>query len=197
MKNRIYTKEEVAQLLERTADLQRQEGRGEVERQGLTLKELETIASEAGLNAGFLRQAADELDQPHRSLFESSSGTTATHVFAERWVPGRFTPDAWEDIVAELRHRFDTTAGMSMGMPHLGLSTTETIGRTAEWRHTTMWGVETRIMMRQSGDRVRVRLSRKLGWASPGIEAFVFSSIPAVIAAFAAGISTGMLLWWV
>lgn len=195
LKQRIYTSEEIAALLERTADLQRQSSGSTRDHQGLSLDELEMIASEAGLEPVLLRQAAAELDQPHRSLFETSSGTSSTHVFAERWVPGRFTNELWEDIVAELRHRFDSTMGLSIGMPHIGLSTTETIGRTAEWRHTNAWGVETRIMMRQSGDRVRIRLSRKVGWASPVMEGLLISIIPVGFAALTAGVATESVLW--
>ena len=42
----------------------------------------------------------------------------------ERRVPGTLTPEAWEDVVAELRHRFDTDLGAMWGMPHYGASTT-------------------------------------------------------------------------
>lgn len=195
MKERIYTREEVATLLERTTDLQRQAGPDVRDRQGLTLEELEAIASEAGLEPHLLRQAATELDQPHRSLFETSSGTTNTHVLAERWVPGRFTAELWEDIVAELRHRFDSDMGRMMGAPQMGIGVTESIGRTAEWRHTSLTGIETRIMMRQRGDRVRVRLSRKVGWASPLTEAFVISAVPAGLALLAAGAATESIFW--
>ena len=117
MPDRIYTEQEVAALLERAAELQAQAARRNEHRPGLSLAELEDVAAEAGLDPSLLRQAAGELDEPGRPLLDRSAGTTATHVSVERRVPGTFTPEAWEDVVAELRHRFDTDMGKMWGMP--------------------------------------------------------------------------------
>ena len=187
MAHRTYTEQEVAALMERAAELQMQTARQTGRKPGLTLAELETIAREAGLDPSFLQQAATELDAPSRSLFESSTGTSATHVFVERWVPGTLTPEVWEDLVAELRHRYDTDMGKMWGVPGYGTSKTEHVGRTAEWRHTSMSGIETRVMVRPRGDGLRIRLSQRVGWGSSIAEAATYGAGSAGIAAAIAG----------
>lgn len=185
MKKRTYTEDEVAALLERAAELQAQVARRKDHAPGLTLSELETIATEAGLDPTLLRQAAAELEEPGPTLFDASTGTTATQIIEERWVPGPLTQDAWEEIVVELRQRFDTSTGASMGMPMYGVSTTEQIGRTVEWKHLSMSGVETRVMIRPRGNGVRIRASQRVGWGSPMAESFTYGGF---LAAFTAGI---------
>ena len=177
MSDRVYTEEEVRALLERAAELQAQTARQAGDRPGLTLEELQTIASDAGLDPALLRRAAAELDEPGRSLLESSTGTSATHVFVERWVPGPLVPETWEDMVAELRHRFDTDLGRMMGMPGYGVSSTEQIGRTVEWKHTSLSGVETRVMVRERDGGTRIRLSQRVGWASATAESATYGAL--------------------
>ncbi len=190
MAERIYTEKEVTALLERAAELQVQAARHDDGRPGLTLPELETIAQEAGLDPALLRQAAQELDAPNRSLFDVPARASATHVYEERWVPGTLTMDEWEDIVAELRHRFDTDLAKAMGLPGYGVGTTEQIGRTLEWKHTSMSGIETRLMIRQQGEGLRLRMSQHLGWGSMMTEACTYGSFLALLPAFVAGAIT-------
>lgn len=174
MAQRIYTEREVTALLERAAALQQHSARQDEARPGLTLPEIEAIAAEAGLDPSLLRQAARELDAPASPNHGAPPGTTATHVFVERWVPGTLSEEAWEDVVAELRHRYDTDLGAMMGMPGYGRSLTERIGRSVEWRHTSMAGIETRVMIRPRGEGLHVRLSQRVGWGSPLAESLVY-----------------------
>lgn len=187
MKDRTYSEEEVAALLERTAELQVQTARRQEHRPGLTLEELAAVAGEAGLDPALLRQAAAELDEPGRTLFESSTGTTSTHLFVERWVPGPLVPEAWEDVVAELRHQFDTDLGGMFGMPGYGVGSAEQVGRTVEWKHTSMAGIETRVMIRPRGDGLRIRLSQRVGLGSSLAEAFIYGTILAFFSALIVG----------
>lgn len=174
MAQHIYTEREVTALLERAAALQQHSARQDEARPGLTLPEIEAIAAEAGLDPSLLRQAARELDAPASPNHGAPPGTTATHVFVERWVPGTLSEEAWEDVVAELRHRYDTDLGAMMGMPGYGRSLTERIGRSVEWRHTSMAGIETRVMIRPRGEGLHVRLSQRVGWGSPLAESLVY-----------------------
>lgn len=187
MSDRTYTEQEVASLLERAAELQLQRSRRPEDRPGLTLGELQAIAAETGLDPALLRQAAAELDAPSRPLLDASTGTSNTHVFIERSAPGPLTSDAWEDIVAELRHRFDTDLGRMMGTPGMGTSSTEQIGRTVEWRHTSLAGVETRVMIRTRDEGLRIRLSQRVGWGSPLAEASTYGALLAFFVAFTVG----------
>ncbi len=187
MPERTYSEEEVAALLERAAELHLKSADHADHKAGLTLRELEAIASEAGIDPALLRQAAQELEKPSRTLLDAPANTSATHLYEERWVPGTLTTDEWEDIVAELRHRYDTDMGTAMGMPGYGVGKIEQIGRTLEWRHTSMSGVETRVMIRQRGEGMRIRLSRRVGWASSMTESITLGTIAAGLAALIAG----------
>lgn len=187
MAERIYTEEEVAALIERTVELQAQAGRRAEAGPGLTLSELEAVAAEAGLNPALLRQAADEMNAPQRRPLAPHVGTSATHIYVERQVPGPLTDDAWEDVVAELRHRYDTDLGAMMGRPGYGRSAVEQIGRTVEWKHTSMSGIETRVLIRPRGDRLHLRLSQRVGWGSSIAEAATYGAGMAGLAAFFAG----------
>ena len=187
MAERIYTEEEVAALIERTVELQAQAGRRAEAGPGLTLTELEAVAAEAGLNPALLRQAAAEMDTPQRRTLAPHAGTSATHIYVERQVPGPLTDDAWEDVVAELRHRYDTDLGTMMGMPGYGRSAVEQIGRTVEWKHTSMSGIETRVLIRPRGDWLHLRFSQRVGWGSSIAEAVTYGAGVAGLAAFFAG----------
>lgn len=128
----------MAELLQRAAELQAQAARCAEHRPGLTIAELESIGTEAGLDPSLIRQAAAELDAPERPMLRKNSGLTSSHVFVERRLPGTLSPEHWEDVVAELRHQFESDLGRMMGMPQYGSGTTEQIGRTVEWKHTSL-----------------------------------------------------------
>lgn len=192
MAERTYHEHEIAALLERAAERQAVAAR-RTQRPGLTLAELEQVAAEAGIDPAHLRAAAAELDDPGRPLVGRRSGTSATHNYVERWVPGELTPEAWEDVVAELRHRYDSALGSSFGMSGYGLSTTEQIGRTVEWRHVSMWGVETRVMVSPRDGQQRIRLSQRVGITGTPAEAAIYGFIPSVLGGLIAGSLAGSL----
>lgn len=191
-----FTKEEVAALLERTAELQLQENRQHDGQSGLTLSELEHIAEEAGLDPRLLRVAATEM-----VAFGSGGGgagvargkvgtsTSSTHNYIDRVVPGACTDDALENMVAHLRHRFDTELGASFGSAY-GSSSVDRIGRNIEWKHTSLSGIETRVLVRVRDEAMHVRLSQRVGLASPITESIGYGSI---LSFFAASVSAAAL----
>lgn len=179
MNNRSYTEEEIAAMLERAAELQTQQSRNPLHR-SLSFEELEEIAAEAGIDPANLRQAARELDSPGKVLLDKSSGTNATHNFVERTIPGPLSLDAWEDVVAELSHRFDTDLGAGMGTTY-GKSSTQQIGRSVEWRHTSMSGIETRVLVRPNDDHLRIRLSQRVGLGSTTTESIMYGSFASMV----------------
>lgn len=180
MTNRSYTEEEIAAMLERAAELQTQQSRNSSLRSSLSFSELEEIAAEAGIDPANLRQAAEELDSPGKVLLDKSSGTNATHIFVERTISGPLSLDAWEDVVAELSHRFDSDLGAGMGTTH-GKSSTQQIGRSVEWKHTSVSGIETRVLVRPNGDHLRIRLSQRVGLGSTTTESIMYGSITSML----------------
>ena len=185
MPERIFSKDEVAALLERTTELEMGKARSGKTSDGLSLSELEHVAAEAGLDVALLRDAVSEMES-RSSLQHSHRDKSATHNLLERWMNGTVNDDIWADLVMDLRNRYDTDGGASMGMPGYGLSTAETMGRNREWRHTSLMGVETRILLREVGDRTRIRMSQKVGIASPLAESITYGGILAMFGALVA-----------
>lgn len=181
MSDRVFSEKEVAVILERAAELQALSARERDHRPGLTMAELESVAVDAGLDPQALRRAAAELDHPQSDLLRRNSGMTAAHVFVERRVNGTLTPEHWEDVVAELRHHFESDLASMMGMSGYGVGTTEQIGRTLEWRHTSMSGIETKVMLRPRGEEIDVKLRQRVGWASPPAEGSSYAVILAIL----------------
>jgi hypothetical protein len=60
-KERLYREEEVAEILQRAAGIER---RRQQERPALSLSEIEAIARESGLDPALVRDAARELEVP-------------------------------------------------------------------------------------------------------------------------------------
>lgn len=190
-----YTDQEIADILKRATELQASAEKTADLRPGLTLKELEQVAAEVGLDPRFVRTAAAERSGKGTASFRRASEKNDTHIFAERHLLGAFTEQSWEDTVLELRHRFDTALGASMGSPH-GRSRTESFGRAREWQHMSVSGVETRIMIRPREDSVDIRLSQRVGLGSPTTEATLYGLAAAMLIGLVGGAWGGMAVGW-
>lgn len=203
MAENTFTKEEVAALLERTAELQLQRNRVQDGRPGLTLGELEHIADEAGLDPALLREAAEEMTVVGtlgaggaRGIVRGKVGpsTSSTHNYIDRVVRGTCTDDALENMVAHLRNRFDTDLGAAFGSAY-GSSSIERIGRNVEWKHTSLSGIETRVLVRARDEVMHVRFSQRVGLMSPMAESIGYGSVLSFFAALvsAAAMDSGVL----
>jgi tetrahydromethanopterin S-methyltransferase subunit F len=187
MSERTYSEDEMAALLERAAELQATAARANDRGNGLTLAELEAIAEEAGLQPAHLRQAAEEMDRVGPSLLGKNTSTTTTHIHVEQWVEGALTPEASEEVVAELRQRFDSDLGSLMGSGIYGSGTVEQVGRSLEWKHISALGIETRVHLRPRDEKVQVKLSQRVGLASTKVESIAYGMILAGILALILG----------
>jgi len=169
MPERTYTEEEVAALFKRAAELQAQRdpsGGSSDTRHGLTLDELRAIAADAGLDPELLRVAAADIERPTRRR-NPASNVSRREIAVERWIPGQLDDLAKEDVIAELRHRFENSAARSMGMYSLGSSTTQTIGRSLEWQYVDpWWGTETRVLIQPRDEELRARVTRRNAYSS-------------------------------
>ena len=184
--NRTYTEKEIAKLLERTAQLQADDVRDEQpSTSGLSLSELETIASEAGLDPEYLHRAALEIESTGKKGFQNR---TATHIHTQRFLSQELTEDVWEELVFELRRSFASNSSIDMtGLGSFGNGVVEQIGRSREWRHTSPMGVHTSVLLRPYKEGTRIEMSQKVGAGSPKSEAigygFLLSILPAFILA--------------
>jgi hypothetical protein len=195
MPHRTYSEEEVATLFQRAAELQVERGRRPSgTSHGLSFEELLSIAADSGLDPELLRHAAHEMDAK-RGARSSRSGRSGGESYAEYTFAGMLDDHAIEDIIAELKHRYDSQGGEWFGMPSYGRGRTETIGRSVEWRQTDpMTGNETRVLLQPRPEGTRVRLSKKNVWGMDPAHGKSWAIMIALFAAFFAGPISGSMM---
>jgi hypothetical protein len=120
---RLYDEKEVARMLKRATELQREDPVRPNPAEGLSLRELEEIAAEAGIDPQHLRRAALEIDavrdQPTR--WTTLLGENPT-VAAGAVVPGELVPEDFELLIPIIQQTM-----REHGQPSL-------LGRTLTWR---------------------------------------------------------------
>ena len=179
MKERTYSKEEIEALLERAAELHAQEANSTNDKPGLTLSEIEEVAADSGIDPLLIRQAATEMSGAPRANSLKTKETTATHNVVERIIPGSLKPDAWADIVLDLRNRYDSSFGKMMGAQD---STTEKIGRSVQWRHMSTSGIETNVLIRPRGNKLHLIIRQRVGWGGSIAESITYGTTLAFLA---------------
>ncbi len=138
---RRYSDKEVGLILKRAAELQRQGPDSAAEGSGLTLSELEGIATEAGIDPGYLRRAASEVDVHGRPEgWEWLAGGPVTIRF-ERTLPGELPQSGFDRLVPEIQKAAAGHGQASM------------VGRTLSFRSGTS----------QSGRSLQVTVSARDG----------------------------------
>lgn len=123
---RLYDEKEVGKLLERATELQREDPGRALAPGGLSLAELEEIASEAGIDARFLRRAAAEMASggQEKEMWEGITGERLTLV-QEAVVAGELNEPGFERVVEALQR-----SAQENGQPSL-------LGRTLTWQAET------------------------------------------------------------
>lgn len=191
MAERTFTEEQVQSLLRRATELHLME---DGDQPGLTLKDIEHIAADAGIPPKFLRAALHEAD--HQVSTRNNSGHTRTHVFVERTVPGELTDEEWESVVFKLRKEYGNDLAGAYGLgPQYGLGLTESLGNAREWRHTTTSGVVSTFTIRSAEGNQHIAFQRRVGMSSPRVEGVAYGLIAALVAATVGGLITQSLLW--
>ncbi len=107
--NRLYTTNEIKALLERATELQKKQPGSAKE--GLTLEELEQIASDSGIDPEYIRQAISEQKTSPASgtKFHILGGPISQEAGKE--IPYTMSAANWEMIVQEARRTFRKSGG--------------------------------------------------------------------------------------
>src|SRR5690606_22105459 len=167
-------------------------------RSGMTLREIETIAAEAGIDAKYLRAAAQNLTTHAPTTWQRLAGPP-THVTAQRSVAGEYDAEALAALVDAAQAEF--------GLPG---TTRQALGGV-EWEGKGPFG-PVQVTARPLGGETRVRVSTDrqeaagviytllpiTGLIGGGIAAALLAPGAEVIAAgagLAAGVGTARLLW--
>ncbi len=168
---RVYDDDEVARILKRATELHQEEPSRASRGGGLTLKELEEIAVEAGINPANLRRAALELDSGSRGPSEWAGflGEKLTLVF-ERVVPGEVADRGFEDVVAVIQQSaFDHGQASLLG-------------------HTLTWQTETATKTRS----LQVVVSSRDGETHIRIEERLHQMAGSVLGGITGGVGLGV-----
>lgn len=144
---RLYTDKEFSAVLKRAAELQRDEGFDDSP--GLSLSELEQIAEDAGIDSGFVRRAAFELEAGEFAESNRLFGGP-THIDFERIVDGEMSEETWDRVVGEIRRTFAAD----------GRIREESLER--EWIHQDQMGARAHLTVAPTGSETRIRVSYRL-----------------------------------
>lgn len=121
---RRYTEKEVGLILKRATELQRAEPSAR-DPSGLTLRELEEIAVEAGIDARMLQRAARDIESHAPSNIGDRLAGAPTRIQLERVVPGEYPADKLGELVPVIQV---ATAGQGQA---------SAVGKTLTWSSRT------------------------------------------------------------
>jgi hypothetical protein len=149
---RRYQDAEVSRILERATELQRETRPSKPPAGGLTLRELEAIAVEVGIDLECLRRAASELDarSAPASRWAWLTGRPATLIL-DRTYTGELPDGAFETVVAEIQR----STG-EVGQPSV-------LGRTLTWRAQTPNNTRSlQVVVASRDGETRIRAEERL-----------------------------------
>lgn len=154
---RLYGDEEIGRILKRATELQHREPTAPTA--GVTLQELEEIASEAGIDPACLRRAAMELDtgRGRPTLWSKLLGDHVGLV-RETTLGGEVGDDDFEGILATIQ-----ATAKEHGQPSL-------FGRTLTWRAETAGKTRTvQVVVTSRDGTTHVRVEENLTQMASGI----------------------------
>jgi hypothetical protein len=152
---RVYSAREAAAILASAARRQGVEGPDGVV--GLTLSEIEQVASEAGIDPAHVAAAAADLAEPARR--ERVLGFQA-EASRSRVIAGPVTDETWGQIVAELRRSFGA------------VGITSDVGSVRAWSSAASEReVPVRASLEPAGDHARLTLTQRPGDIIAGLTA--------------------------
>ncbi len=140
---RLYSEEEIASILRRSAKLQTETDTSGTT--GLTLRELKHIASEVGIDPSHVDTASFDLEHGVAERDDSVASlllpltSDETHLLR-----GEIDPDRWEDVVGEIRSLFGE------------FGTVGQVGNQLSWGHTGFPDPEKQVTVTSRNGRTRV-----------------------------------------
>lgn len=156
---RLYDDKEVGKLLERATELQREDPARAPASGGLSLTELEEIATEAGIDPRFLRQAAAEMASGSRAAegWEVVTGERLTLV-REAVVAGELDQEGFERIAEAIQINARETGQASL------------LGRTLTWQAETPGKTRTvQVIVTSRDGETHVRAVERLHQMASGL----------------------------
>lgn len=174
MSDHLYSEEEVAGLIRRAVELETERRKQGTtgEKAGLTMQDLEKIAADSGIDPELMHKAAQELDTPedHPELDETTK-VNRSEIVAEHWIKAPVNSQLYNDLITELNHRFGTSQDDISWWDNLwndysGKAVVSKTRNSADWRYTDeMELYTTRVLLQKRGDKLRIRVGKRIGWS--------------------------------
>lgn len=173
MSKRVYSEQEVARLIRRAVELESERTRsgGTGPEDGLTIHDLEKIAADSGIDPELMHRAAEELDNPSALQdIEDTTKVNKAEIVAEHWIKADVNSRILNDLIIELNQRFGTSQDDINWWDRLwndysGKAVVNKTATSADWRYTDeMEMYTTRVLMQQRGDKLRIRVSKRMAW---------------------------------
>jgi hypothetical protein len=172
---RVYSEEEVAQLIRRAVELEasRSVSRDGGIRSGLTITELEQVAAGAGIDPELIQRAAEEFDElsGKRSILSSdNTKIQRDEIVCEHWINAQPDIKVLDDLVTELNHRYgtsheDVSWWNKLWDDYAGKAKLRRTPTTLEWQYMDEWQYyTTRVLFQIRGPKFRIRVSKRQKW---------------------------------
>lgn len=148
---RRFDDDEVSRILERAAEMQHRAPLAPRETSGMTLAELEQVASEAGIDPQHVRDAAAALERDVPALSGGRALLGAPiRLELERVVEGEIAPGAYEAFAETIRHTISSPGYVS------------TLGKSFEWNSANPQRV-LRVTITPRAGRTLIRIEERFG----------------------------------
>lgn len=175
MSKRIYTQEEVSAVIRRAVELEAERSvtGDKSARAGLSISELEQIATESGIDPELIHQAVNEIENRSVSdhdLKKEKASVKRDEIVCERWINASFEPRIMDDMVTELNHKYgtsdqDVTWWDDLWKNYNGKAKVRKTSNSLEWQYTNEVGYyTTRVLLQSRGDKFRIRVSKRQLW---------------------------------
>ncbi|MEM8484345.1 MAG: hypothetical protein AAF564_02295 [Bacteroidota bacterium] len=168
-KSRLYSDQEVSAILKRAGEMQATESPEET--LGLSLEELQEIASEAGFDPKMIAAAAGEMERGEQPGKRKRLINVPTSMHIERVIPGEVDESRYPEVIAQI--------GEAFGM----VGRSGQVGKSLEWTHTSERSSLQVTVLPQNG-QTKVRMF----WTYPRVvlatflPATMLSLMPAIVA---------------
>lgn len=143
--DRIYSEEEIGRVLKRAADMQGKKPRSSS--YGLSLDEIQELASDSGIDPDLVIAAAMELKADQEALKKTLWGGPLSTTLI-RSVDGPISDDTWEEMLAILRRKYKETGE------------TERRGSTRQWMSRGQDGKRAHLIATYRDGRTELELFR-------------------------------------
>jgi hypothetical protein len=182
--DRLYSEQEVAAILRRSAKLQRESEATETS--GLTLTELKHIATEVGIDPAHVEAACADVRRGVREDSEAAAGSLFLPLTSEdsHVVRGEIGDGQWEDVADDIRSLYG------------GFGTVGQVGSQLSWTHARFPEPSIQVSVASRAGRTKVHAqtdySNLMAFFMPGM--FATSAIVAAVTIETLGLPTAAVI---